>query len=190
MVSQFCLQAHPGRTDKKGGHHGPDGYHYHGGAELPTIGDNVDFLKLEKEAKNLTEQERIDLYEEHKKGFGLAMLLNVVPGFGLGSSVQGDSTGFLNGFFYDLLSLVIVGAGWSTHLFDSSDMREFGNYFMIAGGICFGLSKIAQLIFPPVYASKYNKKLLQALSLAKVSINILPSFEENKQITLAVCFRI
>jgi hypothetical protein len=31
FVSLFVLPAHPGRTDKNGGHNGPNGYHYHNG---------------------------------------------------------------------------------------------------------------------------------------------------------------
>lgn len=31
LLSQSVLFSHPGRTDKNGGHRGPNGYHYHNG---------------------------------------------------------------------------------------------------------------------------------------------------------------
>jgi len=73
------LVAHPGRTDKNGGHNGPNGYHYHNGgtggassrsaAPAPTLAPTVAAEKLvvlSDKSETICHQESCETIKEKK----------------------------------------------------------------------------------------------------------------------------
>jgi hypothetical protein len=70
-------------------------------------------------------------------------------------------------------------------------------FFMIAisaaafAAVILGVSRIVQIICPPVYSNKYNDKLQQALNYNKLAFNFTPSidFDGNASITMAVSYK-
>lgn len=62
ILIPVALSAHPGKTDKNGGHNGPNGYHYHNGGGNKTTAPSTapspnnttdDFITAEHEIKEL-----------------------------------------------------------------------------------------------------------------------------------------
>jgi len=97
-------------------------------------------------------------YENRMKGaFGYA-LLNTVPGFGLGSYIQGDMSFGVKQSIMDAVGLVSVIITLNTN-----------NIIPVIPDktlpiVILGSSRVMGWIFPFVYQSKYNKSLDEALN--------------------------
>jgi hypothetical protein len=58
----LAISAHPGRTDKNGGHNGPDGYHYHN--DVTVVEDK--FYILADLSDNVCHREACELLDGEK----------------------------------------------------------------------------------------------------------------------------
>jgi hypothetical protein len=84
-----------------------------------------------------------------KKAYGLPIFLNIIPGLGVGSFVEGDAWG-------GVICLVGAGVGWGM-LIDSVFVKT--NAYEFLGSIAVGSGVLVYSIVEPiVFANKYNAK--------------------------------
>ncbi len=110
---------------------------------------------------------------ERKDPF-LPLVLNIVPGFGLGSFIMQDPAGglvglggeivgiglFVYGFGYIIAEAAAVGIVKALTLgYGEAEMSSAGGYFMVGGLIVWGATKIFEIVRPFWFASRYNSKL-------------------------------
>ena len=138
--------------------------------------------QISKESNQLSEVERLALYNNNKISAGLGFALNFFIGFGIGSLVQHDKywTMYL---ISDILLPVCLGA-----LYRLSMNSENPGYFSIfVGGYI--ICRIIECIRPLQYARLYNQQLSGVLSInANVSFVIKPY--ENNNLALATGVKI
>ncbi len=92
----------------------------------------------------------------------LPVALNVVPGLGIGSFVQGDGVGGLIGLGGELTGLGLIGAGYLftaagvfTAFADEGAFLKAG-ILMFAGGVTtFSVTKVFEIVRPIVYALRH-----------------------------------
>jgi hypothetical protein len=126
--------------------------------------------EIQKESFSLSPADKRALYNKNKKGVGAAvgsLALNVFPGFGLGNYIQGNTTfgivqSILDGIGYLLYGIALDSYGSSAEMFIT-----IGSLFIIP-------SRMAGLIAPFVYQSKYNEALEDALNFPNFSYSIDP----------------
>jgi hypothetical protein len=113
--------------------------------------------------------------KETRIGFGWAVLLNLLPGFGLGSFIQGD-------VFSGGSQLVLEGCGWGWCFYWGYKARQTEKTYgsetgwgeaMIAGVGLYAViaGYLYGLFAPPYYAWKYHREQQSQ----KVSIRAAPS---------------
>jgi len=118
-------------------------------SEKKSYNDQLDY-EYEKYKRNLYEEDR------KRDAFGWA-LLNVLPGFGLGSYLQEDEKTARWLFIADL-------SGWSLYLLGLGAGHEYYNIMHI-GVILWSGVRVAGFIFPFYHQYSYNKELKERLKL-------------------------
>ena len=157
------------------------------------------FNSIRREAANLDETERLEIYNRHKKNVWGRGLMSLIP-YGIGSLINGDYAfgGIVLGG--EVLGGALVGFGAMMPLFgimmvfpifsgDLSRMMEFGKTLMVAGGITAGVFYLFGIIRGFYYPHAYNKKLKTALLLESDTspVSIIPSVDiigNNTAVTL------
>lgn len=86
----------------------------------------------------------------------LPLILNIIPGGGLGSFAQGDGLGGLIGLMGELTGGVCLFMGYAGM---SSSIRTEAIVFVVAGYSIFGLSKVFEIIRPFWYASDHDNNI-------------------------------
>jgi len=151
--------------------------------------------EIKKESFYLSHLDKTVLYYDNKKGFLGYALLNTVPGFGLGSYIQGDIKSGV------ILSVVdVVGSVFMFHAItnradvwcstgqtdpihncdsikfqESEDENEKLAMISRTSLVVLGASRIAGWIFSFVHKNKYNKALKEALNINDdISLSIDP----------------
>lgn len=112
--------------------------------------------EIRREAKGLSEAERLRLYLRHEDEAGVPFALNGLLGFGVGSLVQGDGLGGLVGFVGEGAGLLMV----LTH-FDSTESSTVAT----AGALLWVGTRIFSLIRPWLHAERHNAALRSGLRL-------------------------
>ena len=132
--------------------------------ELIKSGLNTTYAEIREKSKTLNEAQRKSLYISYEKKAALASLLNVIPGAGIGSKIQGDQKGALILAIFDLGGGVMLIGGFISAIASWSDKNsDTGMNFMLAGAITMASVRVAGIILPFVHASLYNKKLALGL---------------------------
>jgi len=145
------------------------------------------FDSIRREAANLDETERLDIYNWYKKSVWGGGLINLLP-FGLGSFIKGD---YVFGHIVrvgEILGVYTVGFGLIIPMIgvmmvfpilsgDLPRMIEYGEILMKTGGIIAGAFYLIGIIRGFYYPHAYNKKLKTALWLESDSspVSIIPS---------------
>ena len=106
-----------------------------------------------------------------RAGIGTAILLNILPGFGVGSFAQGDRMGGGIQVITQLIGLACFGALFS----GSEGMSDFGSA-MAAGGVAWGLS-IGSRWWGCYRARRYGKEHGGIHNSSKFSFGIMPTLE-------------
>ncbi len=119
------------------------------------------FSLISSKAAELSSNERMFLYERHKKEATVPFLLNFLLGCGIGSYIEGDTTGGTVGLVGELGSLAIVLVGYNSGI----------GYIGIATLLA---TRIYEIVRPFTFASNYNKELNLALLGGSVSCEIAP----------------
>lgn len=154
--------------------------------------------RIRDAAATLSEAERQQVYDEYRKPAFRYSLLNLVPGFGLGSFIQRDGFGGRICLAGDIVGIGGIGVGYVGMIVtgfsimidalfasaseeaeeDLEDASGAFTAFMIVfycGIAIFGSSKVFGAIRPIYYASKYNSALKSSLSGGAVSsIGVVP----------------
>jgi hypothetical protein len=133
-------------------------------------------VKIQKESINLSNSDKMALYEENKKESTLGYIaLNVLPGFGLGSYIYGD---IRSGITLSVLEVV----GWCILLDNGVAIARLTPYDkvdefqvkLISYTVIIS-SRLVGLFTPSGYKNIYNKTLREALNFHdKVSYSIDP----------------
>jgi hypothetical protein len=147
------------------------------------------FDSIQREAANLDETERLEIYNRYEKNVWGRGVMGLIP-FGIGSFINGDYA--FGGIFMAGEAaggaLVVVGAMMPIigviMIFpilsgDLSRMIEFGETLMKTGGIIAGVFYLFGIIRGFYYPHAYNKKLKTALGLESDSshVSIIPSVD-------------
>ena len=146
--------------------------------------------EIKREASSLSYIDKTDLYNENKKSNLGYFALNFVPGFGLGSYIQGDRSSGIKLSIIDVIGwgLIPAGIGAYNAAFSFCDKGDDGHYtddchapdiamysFGILSGIVLATSRVMGWIYTSNYADKYNKSLDEALNSSNnVSYSIEP----------------
>ena len=104
-------------------------------------------------------------YEIRKSDPWGPFALNLLLGLGIGSFVQGDTTGGLLVAGGEVIGLGLLIAGYSASLQAIETSGSGGGGMVIAGAALLGAARIAGLIFPFTYANSFNEKLRQDLGI-------------------------
>lgn len=151
--------------------------------------------KIQKIAIELPYQERLSLYNKEKKEtLGpvainvFSFLVGIPPNLGIGSFAQKDIAG---GVIHLGTGLIGTGcaAGGCLSLLISKKPEEYAIPLLVAGGAISLGSWIFGIVRPITYASKYNRRLEQALLLNDAQMSIVPLVVPNGQFGLAVSVR-
>ncbi len=136
--------------------------------------------KIQGISQNLTSTEKMALYSEYKKDQWVPFLVNFIVGAGIGSFIEGDSTGGAIALTGDLLGLGSVIIGASTY---ASSMYSYpytystkGLGLMTFGYVVVVGSRIFEIIRPFTWTARYNSTLKQSLNYL-AGISFVPSFE-------------
>ena len=151
--------------------------------------------KIQKIAIELPYQERLSLYNKEKKEtLGpvainvFSFLVGIPPNLGIGSFAQKDIAG---GVIHLGTGLIGTGCavGGCLSLLISKKPEEYAIPLLVAGGAISLGSWIFGIVRPITYASKYNRRLEQALLLNDAQMSIVPLAVPNGQFGLAVSVR-
>lgn len=130
-------------------------------------------------SKNLTTNQKYMLYSSNQKTSGGALALNLLVGFGVGSYIQGDTTGGTIGLIFDILSYGVVCLGAT------------GSGETVAVGLLTkGISTIFQCIRAPLYAKKFNNALKQSLNLNSIAFDVVPVLSTDNSTEIAMACKI
>lgn len=151
--------------------------------------------KIQKIAIELPYQERLSLYNKEKKEtLGpvainvFSFLVGIPPNLGIGSFAQKDIAGGVIHLGTGLIGTGCV-AGGCLSLLISKKPEEYAIPLLVAGGAISLGSWIFGIVRPITYASKYNRRLEQALLLNDAQMSIVPLAVPNGQFGLAVSVR-
>jgi hypothetical protein len=108
------------------------------------------------------------------KRVGLPITLNIIPGFGLGSFIQGDTTGGLIGLGGCALGEILYYAGYLTYYQAVLDWNGYGTAptdgmgtYLLGGAILTG-TLVFGIVRPITFAKKYNRD-------HGFAVNVLPT---------------
>lgn len=122
--------------------------------------------KIQELSKDLSSTEKLRLYSQYKKDQWVPFLINFLVGYGVGSFVEGDTTGGVIALGSDLggLACVLVGAVSSANALSSDPNTTSGLGVMLFGSILVLGSRIFEIIRPFTYTARYNSTLKQSLN--------------------------
>lgn len=113
-------------------------------------------------AQQLNQTQKQSLYTSHQKQATLNAGLNVLPGLGVGSFLQGDSGMGTTFLITDLLGITLMAIGLS------SPPNSLGANLGTTGLVAFSFSKGYGLVQPFQYSQTYNTLLREALQIEQV----------------------
>ncbi len=129
-------------------------------------------------SQRLTPTEKMALYTEYKKDPWVPFLVNFLVGAGVGSFIEGDTTGGVIALTGDLVGLgsVLIGVSayasevyWDPYTTKGVGLTTFGYIVMIG-------SRIFEIIRPFTYTARYNSTLKQSLNYIE-GLSFAPTFE-------------
>jgi hypothetical protein len=144
------------------------------------------FYAIQQEAAGLDEEERLEIYNQHKKDVWKGGLLNLIPFIGIGSGTQGDYLGMgiiITG--QAIGGLIVVGSGlavvMSVIMIFPMLSSEYGQFIqnvdtaIKVGGITIGVFYLFGIARGFCYPAAYNRKLETALRIGKTTLDVEPS---------------
>jgi roadblock/LC7 domain-containing protein len=129
-------------------------------------------------SQSLTSTEKMALYTEYKKDPWVPFLVNFLVGAGVGSFIEGDTTGGVIALTGDLVGLgsVLIGVSayasevyWDPYTTKGVGLTTFG-YIVLIG------SRIFEIVRPFTYTARYNSTLKQSLNYIE-GLSFVPTFE-------------
>ena len=147
---------------------------------------NNQFL-IEKQAVNLSPNERYSLYNSKKKETAVPFFLNLFLGCGIGSYVQGDVTGGTIGLVGELGANAVMITG----IFMSIDETPASIITFCAGAAGLIGIRVFEFVRPFSYTKKYNAVLKDSLLLDSASLSFAPIINpDTEQLGLLIGVRL
>ena len=117
-------------------------------------------------SKDLSSTEKMALYSEYKKDQWVPFLVNFVLGAGVGSFIEGDTTGGAIALGSDVagLACVLIGAGSYASAVYADPYTTSGLGLMTFGYVALIGSRIFEIVRPFTYTAHYNSTLKQSLN--------------------------
>jgi hypothetical protein len=141
-------------------------------------------------SSDLSSMQRSMIFESNKQSPTVPFVLNFLVGFGIGSYVQGDSTGGTIALVGDLVSIGLFYGGYAQALnaayYSSSYTGTEGAGMMVVGAIGMLATRVFELIRPFSFASDYNKKLSNAL----MNVSMVPVVDQNNDMRMKLAANI
>ncbi len=134
--------------------------------------------QIQELSKNLTSAEKMVLYSEYKKDQWVPFVVNFIVGAGIGSFIEGDTSGGLIALIGDVVGLgsVIIGTSSYASALYSDPYTTKGLGLMRFGYIALIGARIFEIIRPFTYTARYNSTLKQSLNYLE-GISFAPIFE-------------
>ncbi|MDH4262364.1 MAG: P13 family porin, partial [Spirochaetia bacterium] len=132
---------------------------------------------INKMSAGLSREDRKIIFFDKKKYTLKAYLFNILPGFGVGSFVQGDKTGAKTALYGELGSIgAIILGGISLGVGSSPTnvnvpLQVFGGIFIGGGIIGLVAFKIYEIIRPFFFTDLFNDELLQNLHIFSLKVS-------------------
>lgn len=146
-------------------------------------------------AENMDATMRVEYYNANKKNPVGPVLLNLGLGFGIGSFVQGDTTGGIVGLVGDVASYGILGYGIYTmaeKVTNHYTSEDVVNSLVVIG--VGSLLKIGFTVYEATrasnYARLYNRELSSAITNAPFSVSFLPVIDKENNMGVAFAARV
>lgn len=148
-----------------------------------TTMDGLDYYLKQFEIEELTQNEKLTIYDSMKQSAVIPTIMNLGIGFGKGSMMVGDKTGEKIGLIADSIAWGALTTSLCVMCFDlltmatlsreySDAMAVFYSATMYGGISILVVSHIVQAIMPSIHVSKYNKKLKESLGLTDADIKL------------------
>lgn len=111
------------------------------------------------------------VWAQNQANIGLGVILNIIPGFGVGSFVMGDTVGGLVGVIGEGVGLGLIVAGYLEYVGGSFDAIGSGNptglfesmgsgiFLILGGALVYTGVQIFEIIRPIVYGSRQNNRM-------------------------------
>jgi hypothetical protein len=127
---------------------------------------------------NLDATEKLMLYGEFKKDPWVPFIINFLIGAGIGSFVEGDTTGGVIGLTGDVIGLGSILMGVSTYAsaLSSNPYTTSGLGMVTFGYIALIGTRVFEIIRPFTFSSRYNSTLKGALNYYD-GLSLAPIFE-------------
>lgn len=155
---------------------------------------NENTPEIQRLSLEIPYQERALLFKKEKKDALVPVAINVFsflvgipPNLGIGSFMQHDVAGGLIHLGSGVAGTLCVATGVLTVL--SSKEPSAGIALLATGAVFYIGSSVFGIVRPITYASKYNRRLEQALLLNDAQMSIVPLVVPNGQFGLAVSVR-
>ena len=140
-------------------------------------------------SSDLSLTERTMLFESKKQSPTLPFVVNLLVGYGIGSFVQGDTTGGIIALLGDVVSSGVLYSGYekaSTAIANASSDGSEGSALMLVGAVGLLAFRIFELTRPFSFASDYNTRLSKAL----MSVAMVPVVTQNKDLHMRLVGKI
>jgi len=152
------------------------------------IDDDIEknMIQIQDISMDLDFMQKTMLQNDYEKTKAVPVLLNILVPFGVGSFVQGDTTGGVTSLIGDLLEIGLITIGYinlTSYSYDSyggysTSNSGTGSTLIIAGGIVAIVNGIYKIARPISYANKFNRNLNRALYAGSgVSMKFIPGLE-------------
>lgn len=138
---------------------------------------------IENESSQLTESEKLILYSDFKKDNILPFVLNFLVGIGLGSFIQGDSTGGWIAVAGDMAGIGLLAVGYVGALNSVYGSSGYSSGITMIGisEIILAGTRIFECIRPFTFASRYNTTLKKSIKYYdRPSLSLVPSMNGEK----------
>jgi len=135
-------------------------------------------VRIRQASVNLDTNEKLLLYSEFKKEPWVPFLVNLLIGAGIGSFIEGDTTGGVIALTGDLVGWGSVLIGISTYasaVYDNPYTTR-GVGLVTFGYIALAGTRIFEIIRPFTFTSRYNSTLKGALNYFE-GLSIVPAVE-------------
>jgi hypothetical protein len=127
------------------------------------------FDQIQDAAKKLDESQRNAVFNLTAKDPAsdglLGAILNILPGFGIGSFMMGDKSGGVLGLCLDL-SVAVVDLSLLGIIYFGGLTLDIVNIYYISIAVLPIISRVVQVVRPFVFIPKYNDDLADALLLS------------------------
>lgn len=146
--------------------------------------DDSTVATIQQYSVNLTDAQKLSIYESKKSNAFLPFALNLLLGCGIGSYVQGDTLGGTISLCADIGGYALAVGGYLKSASDAASGKKDADSaagaavgYLVAGYSVIVANKIFTCIRPFTYAGSYNSKLSNAL-YGSTSVALLPTINE------------